>query len=104
MHPFTVLSDPVRRRVVEDLATGPRTAGELTEHVRAEFAVSQPAVSNHLRVLRDAGFVRVTPQGSRRIYELDRAPLDEIERWMARHRRFWNDQLDALDDSLDAHV
>ena len=103
MHPFTVLSDPVRRRVVEDLAAGPRTAGELTERARAEFAVSQPAVSNHLRVLRDAGFVRVTPQGSRRIYELDRAPLDEIERWMAHHRRFWNDQLDALDDSLDAH-
>ncbi|TQK18787.1 ArsR family transcriptional regulator [Microbacterium sp. SLBN-154] len=103
MDPFSVLSDPLRRRVVEDLARGPRTAGELTARAREVFAVSQPAVSNQLRVLRDAGFVRVTPQGSRRIYELDRAPLAEIDRWMARQRRFWNDQLDALDDSLDSH-
>ncbi len=100
MHPFTVLSDPVRRRLVEDLAAGPKTAGALTDRVRREFAVTQPAVSNQLKVLRDTGFVRVTPQGSRRLYTLDPEPLDAIQQWLSRQRRFWTTQLDALDAAI----
>jgi len=96
MHVFDVLGDPVRRRIVELLGQSDRTAGEITGVVTREFGVSQPAVSNQLRVLRDNGFARSTPLGARRLYSIEVARLDEIEVWVRRQRRFWSDQLDAL--------
>jgi DNA-binding transcriptional ArsR family regulator len=96
MHAFDVLGDPVRRRVLELLADEELTAGAITSVVRAEFGISQPAVSQHLRVLRDAGFVRVRADGARRFYALDAAPLRGVDTWLARFRPFWEQRLDAL--------
>jgi DNA-binding transcriptional ArsR family regulator len=96
MHAFDVLGDPVRRRVLELLADGERSAGALTEAVRHEFGISQPAVSQHLGVLRTSGFVHVRAEGSRRLYSLDPAPLQEVHDWLDGFRRFWDQRLDAL--------
>jgi DNA-binding transcriptional ArsR family regulator len=96
MHAFDVLGDPVRRRVLELLADGERTAGAVTEVIRKEFGISQPAVSQHLGVLRDGGFVHVRVDGPRRIYSLDPAPLRAVDTWLDRFRRFWDQHLDAL--------
>lgn len=76
MHPFAVLADDVRRRLVELLATGEQPAGALVEVVRAEFGISQPAVSQHLKTLRDEGFATVRAEGARRLYALEPAGLD----------------------------
>ena len=86
VHAFDVLGDPVRRRVLELLADGERSAGEVTAVVREEFGISQPAVSQHLRVLRDNGFVRVRADGARRLYAVEPAPLQDVDRWRARLR------------------
>lgn len=96
MHAFDVLGDPVRRRLLELMADGERTAGELTEVIREEFGISQPAVSQHLRVLREAGFARVRPEGTRRLYAVEPAPLREVDMWLDRFRQFWSVQFDAL--------
>jgi DNA-binding transcriptional ArsR family regulator len=96
MHAFDVLGDPVRRRVLELLAEGERTAGAITDVVRAEFGISQPAVSQHLGVLRTAGFVSVRADGSRRLYSLEPGPLREIDGWLDGFRRFWDQHFDAL--------
>jgi DNA-binding transcriptional ArsR family regulator len=96
MHAFDVLGDPVRRRILELLAGGERTAGEVSEAVRAEFGISQPAVSQHLRVLREHGFTSVRAEGTRRLYSVDPEPLREIDRWLEPYRRFWSQHLDAL--------
>jgi DNA-binding transcriptional ArsR family regulator len=101
MHALEVLGDPVRRRLVELLGEGERTAGELTARIREEFAVGQPAVSNQLRVLRETGFARSTPRGSRRLYALERARLDEVDAWVQQRRSFWTGQLGALGDAMD---
>ena len=74
MHALDILGDPVRRRIVELLAPGEASAGEVGTVIQAEFGISQPAVSQHLRVLREAGFARVRPEGTRRLYALDPAP------------------------------
>jgi DNA-binding transcriptional ArsR family regulator len=100
VHAFDVLGDPVRRRVLELLADGERTSGEITDVVRAEFGISQPGVSQHLRVLRDSGFVHVRPQGARRLYSLDARPLRDVDDWLGRFRRFWEQHLDALGTEL----
>lgn len=100
MHAFDVLGDPVRRRVLELLADGERTAGEITATIREEFAISQPAVSQHLRVLRDSGFTTVRPEGTRRFYAVEPAPLHEIDAWFDRFRSLWNQRLDALGTEL----
>ena len=71
MHAFDVLGDPVRRRILELLADGERSSGEVTEVIRAEFGISQPAVSQHLKVLRENGFATVRPVGVRRLYAVD---------------------------------
>ena len=76
MHALDVLGDPVRRRLVELLAHGDRASGDLTEVIRDEFGISQPAVSNHLKVLRDSGFARSAAAGSRRIYSLSGERID----------------------------
>ncbi len=87
MHVFDVLGDAVRRRIVELLAEGELSAGEVVEEVRFSFGISQPAVSHHLRVLRDSGFATVRTVGARRIYALDPAPLAEVDEWLEQRRR-----------------
>jgi DNA-binding transcriptional ArsR family regulator len=96
MHPFDVLGDPVRRRILELLTDGERAAGEVGAVVQEEFGISQPAVSQHLRVLRDNGFATVRVVGTRRLYAVDPAPLQEVDRWLERYRRFWTRRPDAL--------
>ena len=100
MHAFDVLGDPVRRRILELLADGERPAGAVTETVRAEFGISQPAVSAHLRVLREAGFATVRPDGARRLYAVRAEPLRDVDAWLDRFRRFWAPHLDALETEL----
>ena len=100
MHAFDVLGDPVRRRILELLADGERTSGAITEAIRAEFGISQPAVSQHLRVLRDAGFTSVRAAGTRRFYAVESAPLSEVDAWLDRFRRLWDQRLDALGTEL----
>jgi DNA-binding transcriptional ArsR family regulator len=97
---FDVLGDPVRRRILELLADGELTSGEVTEVIRAEFRISQPAVSQHLRVLRDSGFASVRAEGTRRLYAVEPAPLREVDAWLDQFRRFWNQRLDALATEL----
>ena len=100
MHAFDVLGDPVRRRLLELLATGEQSAGELTAIAQSEFGISQPAVSQHLRVLRESGFATVTASGTRRLYALDPSPLRAVDAWLHPYRRFWDQRLDALDTEL----
>ena len=96
MHAFAALADPTRRRIVELLGAGERSAGELVE----EFDVSAPAISQHLKALRESGLVQVRADGQRRIYALDPAGLEEIDAWLASVRRFWSRRLDALEREL----
>ena len=96
MHAFDVLGDPVRRRILELLVTGEHSSGAVTEVIRAEFGITQAAVSQHLRVLRESGFARVRPEGTRRLYALDPAPLQEVDAWLAHFRGFWTHKLEAL--------
>ena len=100
MHAFDILADPVRRRILELLADGERSAGEVGAVVQEEFGISQPAVSNHLRVLRDNGFATVRAEGTRRLYAVDAAPLQEVDVWLEGFRRFWTQRLDALGTEL----
>ena len=100
MHAFDVLGDPVRRRILELLAEGERASGAVGRVVQEEFRISQPAVSQHLGVLRESGFVRVRVDGSRRLYSIDPGPLAEVDGWLARFRRFWEQRLDALGTEL----
>ena len=96
MNRFAVLSDSTRLRIVELLGTGELTAGAIGEH----FPVSAPAISQHLRTLREAGLVRVRVDGQRRIYSLDPDGFAEMEGWFARMRGFWKDRLDTLERAL----
>ncbi|MDY0908721.1 metalloregulator ArsR/SmtB family transcription factor [Microbacterium sp. CFBP9034] len=100
MHALDVLGDPVRRRLLELLADGEHSAGELGETVQREFGISQPAVSQHLRVLRDAGFATSRPDGTRRLYAIDPAPLEAAADWFDPFRRLWQPRLDALGTEL----
>ncbi|ORA58576.1 ArsR/SmtB family transcription factor [Mycobacteroides franklinii] len=96
MHAFDVLGDPVRRRILELIHAGEVTSGAVAEVIRAEFAISQPAVSQHLKVLRDNGFATVRTEGTRRLYRVDTTPLREVDQWLAIFRRNWTPHLDAL--------
>ncbi|GAA1646267.1 ArsR/SmtB family transcription factor [Catellatospora bangladeshensis] len=100
MHAFDVLGDPVRRRILELLADGEQSSGALTEVIQAEFGISQPAVSQHLKVLRDSGFATVRAVGTRRLYTVDTTPLREVDAWLERFRGFWSQRLDALETEL----
>ena len=100
VHAFDVLSDPVRRRILELLADGEMSAGDVTDRVRREFNITQPAVSQHLKVLRDNGFAIVRPEGTRRLYSVDVGPLRETDAWLDRFRHFWTPHLDALATEL----
>lgn len=96
MHAFDVLGDPVRRRILELLAEGERSSGEVVAVIAGEFGISQAGISQHLKVLRDNGFASVRPEGTRRIYELDTTPLRGIDDWLERFRVFWPHKLEAL--------
>ena len=96
MHAFDVLGDPVRRRILELLAEGELASGAIVEAVQCEFDISQPAVSQHLRVLRESGFANVRADGPRRLYSVDATGLREVDAWLERFRHFWNHKLDAL--------
>ncbi len=100
MHAFDVLGDPVRRRILELLADGERPAGEIVAAVGAEFGISQPAVSQHLRGLREHGFAGGRPAGARRLYAVETAPLREVDAWLDGFRRFWEPHLDALETEI----
>src|SRR4029079_1734107 len=100
MHAFDVLGDPVRRRILELLADGELSSGAITETVRSEFGLSQHAVSPPLKVLRDSGFAPVRPAGTRRLYAVDAAPLHDLEDWIERVRRFWDQRLDSPETEL----
>ncbi len=101
MHAFDILGDPVRRRILELLADGERSAGEVSAVVEEEFGISQPAVSQHLRVLREAGFVESRIEAQRRLYRLRPEPLMELDAWLAPFRRYWSKHVDALERHLE---
>jgi DNA-binding transcriptional ArsR family regulator len=100
MHALDILGDPVRRRILELLVDGEETAGELGRIIQSEFGISQPGVSQHLRVLRDSGFTTVRPDGARRLYSVDPTPLAQADAWFDGFCRFWEPKLDALDTEL----
>jgi DNA-binding transcriptional ArsR family regulator len=96
MHAFDILGDPVRRRILELLAGGAHTSGDIVAVIQREFGITQPAVSQHLKVLRDSGFASVRAEGTRRIYAIEAAPLREVDAWLERFRAFWEHRLEAL--------
>jgi DNA-binding transcriptional ArsR family regulator len=100
VHAFAVFGDPVRRRILELLASGEQSSGAVTETVTAEFGISQPAVSQHLKVLRDSGFATVRPEGTRRLYAVNPEPLREVDVWLDRFRALWTPHLDALETEI----
>ncbi|GAA3062566.1 metalloregulator ArsR/SmtB family transcription factor [Pseudonocardia yunnanensis] len=100
VHAFDVLGDPVRRRILELLAGGEMTSGAVSAAIQEEFGISQPAVSQHLRVLRDNGFASVRPEGTRRLYRVRPEPLRDVDTWLDHFRRFWTPHLDALATEL----
>jgi DNA-binding transcriptional ArsR family regulator len=100
VHAFDILGDPVRRRILELLADGERSSGSVCAVIQEEFGISQPAVSQHLRVLRESGFATVRPEGTRRLYAVGERPLREIDAWLDQFRRFWTPPLEALATEL----
>ena len=103
MNSFSLLADPVRRRILEILSDGEQSAGTIGEAVSAEFRIRQPAVSNQLRVLRDADVVQVRHEGSRRLYSLAPGGLEEVTAWVDRYSRLWPRRPDALETELARH-
>jgi DNA-binding transcriptional ArsR family regulator len=90
---FDAVADPTRRHILDLLCDRPRTVGELVDH----FGISQPGISKHLRVLREAGLVQVRRDAQRRWYELDPTPLRQMDEWLERYRHLWEGRLDRLD-------
>jgi DNA-binding transcriptional ArsR family regulator len=100
MHAFDVLGDPVRRRILELLADGERSSGNVVEVISEEFGIGQPAVSMQLKVLRESGFATVRADGRRRLYAIDSAPLAQVDAWLSPFRQFWEQRLDGLETEL----
>ncbi len=100
VHAFDVLGDPVRRRILELLGDGELTSGAISDVVQAEFGISQAAVSQHLKVLRESGFATVRPEGARRLYAVDAAPFRQLDDWLDHFRGFWDQRLDSLATEL----
>lgn len=96
MHAFDILGDPVRRRILEILSGGAHTSGQLVTIIHDEFGISQSAVSQHLKVLRNNGFAHVAIEGTRRIYALDTTGLEDVDKWLAPFRHFWAPKFEAL--------
>ncbi|MDO3701866.1 metalloregulator ArsR/SmtB family transcription factor [Micromonospora sp. C28SCA-DRY-2] len=94
---FTVLAEPTRRRILDRLRRAESSVGELVD----TLGVSQPAVSKHLRVLRDAGFVTCRTAARQRIYRIDVRPFQAVDDWLAPYRQLWETHLDALERHLD---
>ena len=97
MEPFEIIAEPNRRAILSLLVSSEQSVGE----IERQLGMSQPAVSKHLRVLRDAGFVESTVDAQRRVYRLKPAPLQELDAWLAQFRRFWSAHVDALERHLD---
>jgi len=100
MHAFEVLADPVRRRIIELLATNERSSGDVVEVITNEFGISQPAVSQHLKVLRENGFAQARAEGPRRLYSVQAQALREANLWLERFSHLWDQPLDALDTEI----
>lgn len=96
MNAFEVLGDSVRRRILDELAAGERTAGEITSTIQEEFRISQPAVSHHLRVLRETGFATVRKDGNRRLYAVASDGFRDADEWLERFRAIWTGPFEAL--------
>lgn len=96
MHAFDVLGDPVRRRILELLAHGENSSGDIVLVIQREFRITQPAVSQHLRVLRESGFASVRSEGTRRLYSVEASRLREVDTWLEQFRGQWAARLDAL--------
>jgi DNA-binding transcriptional ArsR family regulator len=94
---FEVLAEPNRRRILDLIKDEERPVGELVDELR----LSQPAVSKHLRVLREAGLVEVRTDAQRRLYRVNPGPLRDLDAWLAPYRRMWSGRLDALEQHLD---
>lgn len=96
MHAFTILSDPVRRKIVVLLLAQAMSSGEIVETVGEEFNISQSAISQHLKILRENRFANVRVDGSRRIYSLDTSGLQDIDEWLTPFRQYWEPKFEAL--------
>ncbi|MEJ0026134.1 MAG: metalloregulator ArsR/SmtB family transcription factor [Rhizomicrobium sp.] len=96
MESLAALADPTRQRILEMLAGGALSSGDIARR----FEVSAPAISQHLKTLRDAKLVRVRPEKQKRFYELDPEGIGEVANWIAGLRKFWTDKLDALEAEL----
>ena len=96
MNSFSILSDPVRRRILEHLSDQALSSGEVVDVVGEEFGITQSAISQHLKVLRENGFAVVRVDGPRRIYSLDTTGLENIDQWLDPFRRFWEPKFQAL--------
>ena len=94
---FQTLADPTRRRIVEALLGGEHAVNDIVERV----AIHQSGVSRHLRILHDAGFVEVRPDGAKRLYSLRAAPFQELDEWVTRYRALWEARLDKLGEALE---
>ena len=97
MSPFTIIAEPNRRQLLDALLDGGKSVNTLVECI----GMSQPVVSKHLKILREAGLVTVIPQGQRRLYRLNPDPLSEIESWLEPYRQFWDKKLDDLEQHLE---
>lgn len=93
---FRAIADPTRRAILDRLGEGEQPVSQLAQ----PFAITQPALSQHLRVLREAGLVRQRPDGRRRLYRLNAAPLKAVANWIDHYHRFWHERLEALDEHL----
>ena len=93
---MSAIADPIRRRILETLSRGPLSAGEIA----ARFAISRPAISRHLRILRQVGLVTADTEGRRRIYRFDPRPLAELDAWLGQYRDLWSSRLDALETEV----
>lgn len=96
MHAFDVLGDPVRRRILELLAVGEHASGEVVAVISEEYGITQSAVSQQLKVLRDRGFASVRAEGTRRLYAINADALAEVDEWLDQFRALWGPPLDAL--------
>ncbi len=96
MTPFEVLADPVRRRILELLAGGEQTSGAVVEAIQRDFGITQAAVSQHLKVLRESSFAVVRADAQRRLYSIAPEPFAEVDAWLGRFRGFWEHRLEAL--------
>ena len=101
MQAFAILSDPVRRRILEHLCIQDLSSGEVVSTVGEEFGITQSAISQHLKVLRENRFANVRVDGSRRIYSLEPSGLKDIDQWLAPFRRFWEPKFAALSKEVE---